>query len=458
MFLKCMYKQQHKRRHNHALTDTSRFLLVSLNIDAILQETTIHLRRQKLNSMTDGLGLDDAYGATLDRIKRQGNEKARLGMATLMWISHSERPLKPGELCNVLAVEIGSPSLNTDNVPSLETLLACCQGLIAVNKEASTLQLIHATLQKYLQAHPELFGTAHERMAEACLSYLDSQQVNALSTTLSDLEETPFLEYSSLYWGMHAKRGLSDSAKHLALKLLEDCPSHISTKILLEALAQKPYSRAVDFNNLSLFSGLHCASIFGIADIVASLVEIESCDINQKDCAGNTPLMWAAWNGHEGVAEILLGRQDINPNKPDNRGQTPLYCAAWTGHEGVVKMLLGHDDVNPDKPDVYGQTPLFGAASNGHERVVEVLLRRDDVNPDKPNNNGQTPLFGAAWDGHEGVVRMLLEHGGVSPDKPDKLGRTPLWWAVKSGHAGAVALLQPLASIISNASQGRGPT
>ena len=35
----------------------SRFLLVSLNIDAVLQETTIHRRRQKLSAMTDGLGL-----------------------------------------------------------------------------------------------------------------------------------------------------------------------------------------------------------------------------------------------------------------------------------------------------------------------------------------------------------------------------------------------------------------
>ena len=57
--------------------------------------------------MTDGFGLGDAYSATLGRIKRLGGEKARLGMATLMWISHAERPLKADELCHALAVEIG---------------------------------------------------------------------------------------------------------------------------------------------------------------------------------------------------------------------------------------------------------------------------------------------------------------------------------------------------------------
>ena len=97
-----MKKQPHSGGYLKLFTDgyMSRFLLVSLNIDAILQETTIYRRRQKLNAMTGGMGLGDAYGATLDRIKGQGGEKARLGMAALMWVSHAERPLKANELCH----------------------------------------------------------------------------------------------------------------------------------------------------------------------------------------------------------------------------------------------------------------------------------------------------------------------------------------------------------------------
>ena len=110
--------------------------------------------------MTDGLGLGDAYSTTLGRIKGQGREKARLGMAALLWISHAERPLKANELCHALAIEIGSPNVSVDNVPSIGILLTCCQGLIVVEKEASTVRLIHFTLQEYLRAHPELFGAA----------------------------------------------------------------------------------------------------------------------------------------------------------------------------------------------------------------------------------------------------------------------------------------------------------
>ena len=457
----------------------SRFLLVSLNIDAILQETTIHRRRQKLNTMTDGLGLGDAYGATLDRIKGQGGEKARLGMATLMWISHAERPLKPDELCHALAVEIGSPNLNSDNVPSIGTLLACCQGLVAADKEASTIRLIHFTLQEYLRAHPELFG-AHSTIAETCLSYLNSQQVKALSfdpsrdlrntrplkdcylnsgdsnldwedDTIWEVDDyfvwedsplysdTPFLEYSSLYWGTHAKRNLSDCAKLLALKLFDDYNTHIPAVILLDTLVV--YPSRVYFDKISLFSGLHWASIFGIDEIVASLVEAEGCDINQKDCAGYTPLCWAARNGHEGVAKILLGWDDINPEEPGQFEQTPLCFASEKGHEGVVKILLGRDDVNPEKSDESGQTPLSFAAENGHEGVVKILLGRDDVSPDRPGRNGQTPLSFAAEYGHEGVVKILLGQDDVNPEKPDQWGQTTLCYAAENGHEGVVKIL-----------------
>jgi len=205
----------------------------------------------------------------------------------------------------------------------------------------------------------------------------------------------PFLEYSSIYWGDHAKRDLSDRAKSLALKLFDDCENHISTKILLGAW------QIIDFSKPSLFSGLHCASIFGIDEIVAGLVKVEGCDVNKKDCLGNTSLMWAARCGHEGVVKILLGRGDINPDIPNNDGDTPLYCAAINKHEGVVKILLGRDDVNPDKPDNNGRTPLCWAGIDGQEGVVKILLGRGDVNPDKPDNDGYTPLQHAVSRQHE---------------------------------------------------------
>jgi len=390
--------------------------------------------------MIDGLGLGEAYGATLDRVKGQGGDKTRLGMATLMWISHSERPLKASELCDALAVETGSPDVNTDNIPSIATLLACCQGLVTVDKEASTVRLIHFALQEYLRGHPELFVRAHSTMAETCLSYLNSRKIKALSTSPPpNLQDTPFLEYSSLYWGMHAKRDLSDCAKYLALKLFDDYSNHISSKILLRA--QRQHFSTVYFDKASLFSGLHCASFFGIVEIVASLLEVGGCETNQDDCLGNTPLVWAAHNGHEGAVKALLGRDDADPDKPGNNGQTPLSCAARCGHEGVVKILLRRDDVDPNKPECGGETPLLWAAYKGHEGVVQILLGRDDVDPNKPNDWSRTPIFQAAYGGHEGVVRILLGRDDVDPNKPELGGETPLSWVAYEGYEGVVKIL-----------------
>ena len=388
--------------------------------------------------MTDGLRLGDVYGATLSRIKGQGGRKARLGMSALMWISHSERPLKSDELRHALAVETGSPNFNTDNIPSIGALLAYCQGLVVVDKETSTIRLIHFTLQEHLRAHPELFSTAHSTIAETCLSYLNSQQVKALPAR-PDLRGTPFLEYSSKYWGTHARRELSDCAKLLALKLFDNPSNHLPTEILLKA--QGWYPSDVDFDELSLFSELHCASIFGIDEIVASLVGVEGCDINQRDCVGNTPLMWAAENGHEGVVKILLRRDNVSPNIPNQYGRTPLRCAVLGGHEGVVKLLLGRDDVNLNEPDEYGQTVLWQAAANGSEGMVQILLGHDEVNPNRPDQDGQTPLVLAAFNGHKGVVKILLGRGDIDPDKLDQYGQTPLGWAAYCGHEEVVKIL-----------------
>ena len=119
---------------------------------------------------------------TLERIKAQDEEKVKLAMATLTWICHSERPLQADELCHALAVEIGATDFDIENIPSIGTLLHCCQGLITIDKEASTVRLIHYTVQEYLRGHPGLFRKPHSILAETYLTYLNSQQVKNLES------------------------------------------------------------------------------------------------------------------------------------------------------------------------------------------------------------------------------------------------------------------------------------
>jgi len=199
-------------------------------MDAILHESTISRRREKLSKMTNGFELGDVYGATISRIKAQDGGKCRLGTAALMWISYAERQSLEDELCYALAVQLGSTDFDVGNIPSMATLVNCCQGLITVDKEASTVRLVYFTLQEYLSTRPDIFNKPHSVMAEICLTYLNSQSVKALSTTnLANARNAPFLEYCSVYWGVHAKRELSEYGRSLALELLKEHYSRTST-------------------------------------------------------------------------------------------------------------------------------------------------------------------------------------------------------------------------------------
>ena len=415
-----------------------RFLLVSLNIDLILQESTIYRRRERLKKITDGLRLGDAYGATIERIKAQGVGKSRLGMEALMWISNAERPLSADELCHALAVELGSTDFHAENVPSASTLVNSCQGLITLDKEASTVRLIHFTLKEYLSAH-SIFSSPHSGMAEICLTYLNSGCVKALSAASSShILDTPFLGYCSLYWGVHAKRELSDHARSLAVLLFQEYDSHISAKLFLA----QAVGISLEYLGTSFrFSGLHCASFLGIEAIVAALIEVESYDINEEDLFGHTPLARAAENGHERVVKILLGRKEVNLDKPNMWGSTPLLYAARNGHAGVVKVLLEREEVSSNKPNDLGNKLLSDAAQRGHEDMVKILLEREDVDPDKLDDSGNTPLLHAAMNGHEGVVKILLGQEEVNPNKPNDHGNGPLSLAANNGHEDVVKML-----------------
>jgi len=154
-----------------------------------------------------------------------------------MWISHAERPLRADELCYALAIELGSTNLNADNIPSTSTLVSCCQGLITMDKKASTLRLIHFTLKEYLSTLPDIFSRPHSVMAEICLTHLNFNRLKALSADPSPhIPDTPFLGYCSLYWGAHAKKELSADSLSLALIVihrhsLRDSPRHCHTSV-----------------------------------------------------------------------------------------------------------------------------------------------------------------------------------------------------------------------------------
>jgi len=415
----------------------TRFLPVSLHMNAILAEATVNHRRQALQRITKGISLQDVYSTTLDRIRQQGGRLARLGIEALMWISHCERPLGIQELCHALGVELGADDFNIQNVPSIRTVLRCTLGLVIVDKKSSTPRLLHFSLQQYLR-HPTVFSTADSIIAETCLNFLNCRLVRALPLKHAKAPRTrPFLEYATCFWGAHAARGVTEPVKYLALRLLDGYENHVSAPILL----RKKLNREGLMRDIEGISGLHCIAFWGVEEIAIAMLEIKRWQVKRRDSYGETPAMWAIEHRNTRIVELFLNQTNIEPGTAVEGHRTVLSFAAWLGDEDVVKLLLQRRDISPNLPDCKGRAPLLLAAMGGREGVVRLLLERRDINPDSPDSSGRTPLSFAAWRGHEGIVRLLLGRGGVNPNSSDRNGRTPLLFAAMGGHEGVMRLL-----------------
>lgn len=263
----------------------------------------------------------------LARIKAQEVGKSKLGMDVLIWLSHSERPLKANELCSARGVEIGTTDLNIRNIPAMETLLECSLGLVTVEASTCTINLIHHTLREYLSANADLFHSTHALIAEACLTYLNFQCIRDLSPVRHGLRlETPLLEYASCCWGTHAAREITEEGNMLALKLLDGLDRHISSRILLTRNGDT-WGRELYRSGSTRFAGLHGAAYFGLAETAVALLNMRKWDLGATDVAGNTAILWAARNGHRVVLEALLEQEGATPNTADQEGLTPLSLA-----------------------------------------------------------------------------------------------------------------------------------
>jgi len=438
------------------LTVISRFLLARLAMDEILAATSTRQGRRTLDRMTNGLGIQDAYNTTLGRIRQQDQSKSRLGMAVLMWVSRCERPLQSEELRHALGVDLGAEGFTIDNVPSVRTVLGCTLGLVTIDENTSTVRLLHLTLQEHLGVSPTIFETPQSLMAEICLTYLDSPSVQRPRPNLHKaLEESPFLEYATRFWGTHAAREVTEQVKSRALRLLDGYENHVSVAIFWRERIRESYSEW-DVHGIS---GLHCIAFWGIVEIAIAMLEKKKWDVNGRDSKGDTPLMWAVRYSNDRVVEELLKQGDIRSNMAIRHGRTVFSFAAEAGNEGAAKLLLERGSVSPDLSDNNGRTPLSFAASGGHEGVVKLLLERSDANSNSPDRSGRTPLSYAVLGEYEDVTKLLLDHNNVHPDSWDYNRRTHAPLPALGGLEGVGNLVPECSRVDTNSPvpSGRSP-
>ncbi|OCK73209.1 hypothetical protein K432DRAFT_269914, partial [Lepidopterella palustris CBS 459.81] len=173
-------------------------------------------RKRREALLTLPPNLNNAYGITIERIEKQEKGSVQLATTILMWIHLAERPLSIDELLDACATVEMDEDLDEENFPSRGTFLDCCLGLATVEKETSTVRLVHYSLQEYLRKIGRILSLpiqeAQNTNARVCLTYLMFRSVTtSISPTNdpknSELEaSTPshaLLDYAASQWGHH---------------------------------------------------------------------------------------------------------------------------------------------------------------------------------------------------------------------------------------------------------------
>ncbi|ACE05786.1 hypothetical protein Aasi_0363 [Candidatus Amoebophilus asiaticus 5a2] len=192
-------------------------------------------------------------------------------------------------------------------------------------------------------------------------------------------------------------------------------------------------------------------------------------DVNTKDKARNTALIWAALKGYVHIGRILIKKgADINMinyfcksalqiaiNRYDiafirmllmeegldlreEIGRSALLTATHEGYEDIVLMLI-RNGVNIEARNGILDTPLMMALAKGHINIAQILIE-NGANVKVRNRFGRTPLMYASQWGHLDIAQILIEKG-ANINEQDNIGETALMNAAREGHKELVELL-----------------
>ncbi|XP_053476482.1 ankyrin repeat and SAM domain-containing protein 3 isoform X2 [Ictalurus furcatus] len=183
---------------------------------------------------------------------------------------------------------------------------------------------------------------------------------------------------------------------------------------------------------------LHTACSIGQYDVVAECIRRRKVDVDGRNLGGWTPLMYAAYIGHDNIVNLLL-ESGVSVNASTAKGLTPLMLAASCGNESIAYFLL-QQGAELERKDGRGWTALLHSTSTGHQQMVKFLLDNNANANIKEPVFGFTPLMEAAASGHEIIVQYLLDRGARVEERNFR-GETSRVLAMMYGHTKIASLI-----------------
>ncbi|KAF5682111.1 ankyrin protein [Fusarium denticulatum] len=472
------------------------FLLAQIYLKLLSYKTSETEMRRQLTAFQkhgneDGIAdaLTKAYKETMDRINQQQPDHIILAKQVLFWIARAKRELTVQELQHALAMGSVQCEPCEADLPFDETLVTVCAGLVAVDEAKKTIQLVHYTVQEYINQRPcQLLPVTELDIARACIAYLSfSSFEEAYYDSWDGMEDRlkpyPFYHYAAKNWGHHAR----DSSISVD-ELIEHF--NLGTQLMKSVCVLLVRETSISSTGFWLrrprppisTSSLHIAAYFGLENIVQKLL-LTCSQADLTDDYNRTPLSYAAEQGHETVIKLLIDngadRDSRGTDKYQHERRTPLSFAAEKGHEAAVRTLINHKaciHLTSNTMFGWGWTPLSYATRCGHKAIVTLLLEsgaelefddsgrtalsyaaemghkdiailllKQGANPDLhmtfPRESGRTALSFAAQHGHQDIVQLLLNASTKELDSTDQSGISPLSYASHGGHESIVSLL-----------------
>lgn len=162
--------------------------------------------------------------------------------------------------------------------------------------------------------------------------------------------------------------------------------------------------------------------------------------INARGPGGTTPFMYAIVYADEAtIRELIAKGADVNAR--NDAGATPLL---WAAADVAKARLLIESGADINARSLDGRTPLLVAAGASIDVVKLLLEKGANVNARGQSRLGPaagvTPLTEAALTGNDALFRLLLEAGA----DPKAAGTPALVGALRSGCACAEVLLESL--------------